>query len=155
MTENTRSKQRQKALALNEKGSKVGKRGGSGGRLPLSGFGPPLLLPLSNHCLPHSTIFELDSPTCKKFHSPTSEILTPLSENICILQKRSHSLSSILVTPPLRISELDSPTWKILTPLLEKFCILTCTQTPLVQFWWLPPSGFQSWTPLPENFWLP
>ena len=126
-------------------------RGGEvGGGSPSRDLDPPLksLPPPLNH-------FWVWLPYLRNFASPTSEILTPLLEKFRILQKRSHSPSSILVTPPFRISELDSPTWKILTPLLEKFCILTRTQTPLVQFWWLPPSGFQSWTPLPENFWLP
>ena len=170
-----------------------GQVGGSRGEAPPLRILTPPNTPPSNHYLPHSTIFEFDSPIwkilaplpqkfwlpylknfgfCKKGPTPLVQfwwlppqdfrVRLPYLKNfdsptwkIMHFELHSDSPSSILVTPPLKNSELDSPTWKNLTPLLEKFCILSRTQTPLVQFWGLPLSGFQSWTPLPENFWLP
>ena len=103
--------------------------------------------PSSNLVTPPLRIFWVWLPYLKIFDSPTWKILN--------FEPHSDSPSSILGTPPLRISELDSPTSKILTPLVEKFWNCKKGPNPLVQFWRLPPSGFLSWTPLPQNFWLP
>ena len=127
---------------------------GESGSLPLEIWTPPVTPPLKSPPPPLNH-FWVGLPYLKKFDSPTSEVLAPLPEKFWFLQKRSQSPGWILETPPLRISELDSPTSKILAPLLENFLNFLCTQTPLVQFWGLPPSGFQSWTPLPEKIWLP
>ena len=65
-----------------------GQVGGHRGVLPPSGFGPPLILPLSNHCLPHFLIFELELPASKILNPLVEKFLTPKLKKI-ILQKRS------------------------------------------------------------------
>ena len=55
----------------------MGKWGGHRGVLPPSGFGPPLILPLSNHCLPHFLIFELEPPASKILNPLVEKFLTP------------------------------------------------------------------------------
>ena len=106
--------------------SVVDKRGGSGGRLPLSGFGPPLLLPLSNHCLPHSTIFEFDSPTWNKFHSLPQKFWLPYLKIFVFCKKGPTSRVQFWA---LLLSEFLS--WTLLP---EKFMIWIKGETPLVEF---------------------
>ena len=100
--------------------------GESGGGSPL-GIWTPLILPPSNRYLPHSTIFEFDSPTseilaplpqkfrlpylkkfgfCKKGPIPLVQFwwLPPQHFLVRLLYlKNFDSPSSILVTPPSRI----------------------------------------------------
>ena len=85
-------------------------------------------VPLPKFNFGHSPFqnFWVGLPYLKHFDSPTWKFLN--------FEPHSDSPSSILGTPPLRISELDSPTWKIWTPLVEKKITPKKGQIPQVEF---------------------
>ena len=111
----------------------VGKWGGHRGVLPPSGFGPPLILPLSNHCLPHFLIFKLEPPSSKLLNPLVEKFLTPKLKNFWFCKKGPNPLVEFWWLPPSRFSELEPPTSKILDPLPEEKNSAKKGQNPLVE----------------------
>ena len=137
----------------------VGKWGGHRGVLPPSGFGPPLILPLSNHCLPHFLIFKLEPPSSKLLNPLVEKFLTPKLKNFWFCKKGPNPLVEFWWLPPSRFSELEPPTSKILDPLPEEKNSAKKGQNPLVENFFflqkrsLPPSWVLV-TPPFKDFWV-
>ena len=97
-----------------------GQVGGHRGVLPPSGFGPPLILPLSNHCLPHFLIFELEPPASKILNPLVEKFLTPKLKKNYFAKKGPNPLVEFWRLPLSGFSSWSPLPRKFWTPYLKK-----------------------------------